>query len=84
MIFKKAIESELIKNDPTQYVTIPTIIKTIKQLEQEEEKDYLGHPEIMERLGHKDDETTRVVCMHTTKAMKKEASQKFSELVKNL
>jgi len=41
-------------------------------------------PEIMERLGHKDDKTTRLVYMHTTKAMKKEASQKFSELMKSL
>ena len=41
-------------------------------------------PEIMERLGHKDDETTRLVYMHTTKTMKKEASRKFSELMKNL
>lgn len=41
-------------------------------------------PEIMERLGHKDDDTTRNVYMHVTKAMKKEASQKFSELMKGL
>jgi len=41
-------------------------------------------PEIMERLGHKDDETTKQVYMHTTKAMKKEASHKFSELMKSL
>jgi len=41
-------------------------------------------PEIMERLGHKDDKTTRYVYMHTTKTMKKEASKKFSELMKNL
>jgi len=41
-------------------------------------------PEIMERLGHKDDETTRLVYMHTTKTMKKEASRKFSELMKSL
>jgi len=41
-------------------------------------------PEIMERLGHKDDKTTRFVYMHTTKAMKKETSQKFSELMKGL
>lgn len=41
-------------------------------------------PEIMERLGHKDDETTRTVYMHVTKAMKKEASQKFSELMRSL
>ena len=41
-------------------------------------------PEIMERLGHKDDEITKQVYMHTTKAMKKEASQKFSELMETL
>ena len=41
-------------------------------------------PEIMERLGHKDDETTRIVYLHTTKTMKKEASRKFSELMKSL
>ena len=41
-------------------------------------------PEIMERLGHKDSKTTKWVYMHTTKTMKKEASQKFSELMKNL
>lgn len=41
-------------------------------------------PQIMERLGHKDDETTRFVYMHTTKSMQKEASQKFSELMKSL
>lgn len=41
-------------------------------------------PEIMERLGHKDDETTRTVYMHVTKTMKLEASRKFSELMKSL
>ena len=41
-------------------------------------------PEIMERLGHKDDKTTKQVYMHTTKTMKKKASQKFSELMKSL
>lgn len=41
-------------------------------------------PMIMERLGHKDEETTKWVYMHTTKAMKKEASQKFSELMRSL
>ena len=40
--------------------------------------------EIMERLGHKDSKTTRWVYMHTTKTMKKEASRKFSELMKSL
>ena len=35
-------------------------------------------PQIMERLGHKDEDTT------LTKEMKKEASQKFKELMENL
>lgn len=39
--------------------------------------------EIMERLGHRDDETTRNVYLHITKTRKKEVSQKFSELMKN-
>ena len=41
-------------------------------------------PEIMERLGHKDDKTTKWVYTHTTKTMKKEASRKFSELMRSL
>lgn len=39
--------------------------------------------EIMDRLGHKDDTITRNIYLHITKDMKKEASQKFSELMKN-
>ncbi len=40
-------------------------------------------PEIMERLGHKDDATTRHVYPHITKSMKKEASRKVhKELLK--
>lgn len=39
---------------------------------------------IMERLGHKDDETTRHVYLHVTKSQKKEASQKFAELMRSL
>jgi len=41
-------------------------------------------PEIMERLGHKDARTTTMIYTHTTKTMKKEASEKFSELMKSL
>ena len=41
-------------------------------------------PQIMERLGHKDEDTTRNVYLHVTKTMKKEASQKFKELMENL
>ncbi|WP_310365188.1 tyrosine-type recombinase/integrase [Neobacillus drentensis] len=41
-------------------------------------------PQIMERLGHKDEDTTKDVYLHVTKEMKKEASQKFKELMENL
>ncbi len=41
-------------------------------------------PEIMERLGHKDDETTKHVYLHITKTMKKEASHKFAQLMESL
>lgn len=41
-------------------------------------------PQIMERLGHKDESTTKNVYLHVTKDMKKEASQKFKELMENL
>ncbi|SFM40481.1 site-specific integrase [Pelosinus propionicus] len=44
----------------------------------------VGLQQIMERLGHIDDSTTKNVYMHVTKTMKKEASQKFSELMRNL
>lgn len=40
--------------------------------------------EIMDRLGHKDDDTTKNVYLHVTKTRKKEASQKFGELMRNL
>ncbi|WP_010278913.1 tyrosine-type recombinase/integrase [Paenibacillus senegalensis] len=40
--------------------------------------------EIMERLGHKDDKTTRLVYLHVTKTMKRGAAQKFSRLMKNV
>lgn len=40
--------------------------------------------EVMERLGHKNSKTTDLVYTHTTQVMKKEASRKFSELMKSL
>ena len=40
--------------------------------------------QIMDRLGHSDDQITKDVYLHVTKEMKKEASQKFSELMKGL
>ena len=44
----------------------------------------VGIHEIMERLGHQDDEITKRVYLHVTKTMKKEAAQKFSELMKGV
>ncbi|PTL37654.1 tyrosine-type recombinase/integrase [Alkalicoccus saliphilus] len=41
-------------------------------------------PEIMERLGHDDENTTKKIYLHVTKEMKKEASTKFSNLMKDL
>ncbi|EKN71469.1 integrase [Neobacillus bataviensis LMG 21833] len=38
----------------------------------------------MDRLGHSDDDTTRNVYLHGTKVMKKEASQKFAQLMRSL
>lgn len=40
--------------------------------------------EIMERLGHSDDDTTRRVYLHITKDMKKEAAHKLDTLMDNL
>lgn len=41
-------------------------------------------PDIMDRLGHGDDNITRNIYLHVTKTKKKEASQKFSELMRSL
>ncbi|MDQ0201927.1 hypothetical protein [Neobacillus ginsengisoli] len=40
--------------------------------------------EIMDRLGHSDDDTTRKVYLHVTKKLKKETSQKFGQLMRSL
>lgn len=40
--------------------------------------------DIMDRLGHQDDRTTKSVYLHVTKTRKKEASKKFGELLRNL
>jgi len=40
--------------------------------------------EIMQRLGHRDDDTTRNIYLHITEARRKKTSQKFSELMKSL
>lgn len=39
---------------------------------------------IMNRLGHKDDETTLHVYLHVTQERRKEAAQKFDELMRDL
>lgn len=39
---------------------------------------------IMDRLGHKDDKTTREIYLHVTAEMKKEAAHKFSKLMDSL
>lgn len=44
----------------------------------------VGLQEIMDRLGHKDDDVTRNVYWHVTKTRKKEAAQKFAELMNGL
>ena len=41
-------------------------------------------PQIMDRLGHTNVATTTQVYLHITKDRKKEASQKFRELMKSL
>lgn len=40
--------------------------------------------DIMDRLGHQDDRTTKTVYLHVTKTRKKEASKKFGELMQGL
>lgn len=40
--------------------------------------------QIMQRMGHSDDETTRNIYLHVTKPKKKEASQKFAELMRGI
>ncbi|RSL29911.1 hypothetical protein D7Z54_28655 [Salibacterium salarium] len=40
--------------------------------------------QIMDRLGHTDDQITKNVYLHVTEDIKKEASQKFSELMRSL
>lgn len=39
--------------------------------------------EIMDRLGHKDDEITRKVYLHVTQAKKKEASLRFADILRD-
>jgi len=39
---------------------------------------------IMQRLGHSNDSTTRNIYLHVTKTVKKDTSQKFSELMRGI
>lgn len=43
----------------------------------------VGLPEIMARLGHKNDTTTTNVYLHVTKERRREASSKFGDLMRN-
>ncbi|WP_318506108.1 tyrosine-type recombinase/integrase [Bacillus sp. T3] len=40
--------------------------------------------EIMERLGHSDEKTTRKIYLHVTNVMKREASEKFGKLMRGV
>ena len=44
----------------------------------------VGRQEIIDRLGHAEDGTTKNVYLHVTKTMKKDAAQKFSELMRSI
>lgn len=44
----------------------------------------VGLEEIMGQLGHQDGEVTRKVYLHVTSEMKKEASNKFSKLMRSI
>ncbi|UQW99083.1 hypothetical protein M2M59_14205 [Rummeliibacillus sp. G93] len=39
---------------------------------------------MMDRIGHSEDQITKIVYLHVTKEMKKEASQKFLQLMRSL
>ena len=40
--------------------------------------------QIMHRLGHSDDATTKNIYLHITKPKREEASQKFAELMRGI
>ena len=40
--------------------------------------------DIMERLRHTEDDTTRIIYRHVTKEIKKQASRKFYQLMRSL
>lgn len=44
----------------------------------------VGLEEIMDRLGHVEDETTRLIYLHVTEELKREASHKFGQLMRSL
>lgn len=91
MIFKKAVELEVLKKDPTEHTHVPKKLKTIgvtgytfNTLTSLLAEEGVSHLQIIERLGHKDEDTTKNVYLNVTKKTKKEASQKFKELMENL
>ncbi|MEK5217112.1 tyrosine-type recombinase/integrase [Psychrobacillus sp. FSL H8-0487] len=40
--------------------------------------------QVMDRLGYSDDQITKNVYLHVTKEIRKEASQKFTQLMRSL
>jgi integrase len=86
MIFRKALELELIQRDPeaTYFAELNTDL-TPHSLRHTHTsllaEAGVSLEQIMDRLGHTDDHITKNVHLHVTHEMKKEASQKFSELM---
>lgn len=46
MIFRKALELEIIRNDPTEFAYVKKDKKTVEQLEEEEVPNYLEKEEL--------------------------------------
>ncbi|GGA41238.1 hypothetical protein [Psychrobacillus lasiicapitis] len=96
MIFRKASELK----DPTEFaylksdcyqngITENARLLTMENLNIELTPHSLQHThtsleQIMDRLGHLDNQITKKIYLHFTKEMKKEASQKFSQLMRSL
>lgn len=82
-IFKnRELNSTFVKNRRTKYRTYTPLVMSYSYISFS--TGWVSLPQIMERLGHKDEDTTKDVYLNVTKEMKKEASQKFKELMENL
>ena len=74
-----SINEEKMQKPPTEHGTLPRHTHTLLPAEAG-----VGLEEIMERLGHTDDDVPRRVYLHVTKNMKKEAAHKFDKLMDSL